>query len=417
VNARVRALALTAAASLLVSPARAQEGASAADVMAAAGITGSLRAAYWSSSRTLDDDDNVGTWTTWVKAAPRPWRGFSATAEGWVQAAGGNDRDDARGQLREASVALRAGRLDLRVGRQVIAWGRADGINPTDVLTSSDLRSYVHDDDDRRIGTTAAMASVYVSGLALTGVWLPEFRPHDVPLPVPAGVAVRRDADRWPGDHWAVRADRTGGRVDWSVSLARVRDLSPSLVPGPTARHVRLVHDRTLVIGGDVAATVGRFGVRAEAAYVHTGDDDGRDPFARNPYVLLVAGIDRTWLEHLNVNAQYVRRVVRHHAPLDATASPLMVLNRTLANEGEPTQHGATLRVAHKWLRETLEVEWASVATADPWGYAMRPRLSYAVTDHWTVAGGADVTGGSAASPIGLLRDNSGGFAELRWSF
>ena len=56
---------------------------------------------------------------------------------------------------------VRLGRLDVRAGRQIIAWGRADGVNPTDNLSGQDLTLLVPDDVDRRLGTTAVRASYY----------------------------------------------------------------------------------------------------------------------------------------------------------------------------------------------------------------------------------------------------------------
>ena len=70
------------------------------------------------------------------------------------------------GELREAFVDVRLGRLDLRAGRQIIAWGRADGVNPTDNLSGQDLTLLVPDDDDRRLGTTAVRASYYVGDVS-----------------------------------------------------------------------------------------------------------------------------------------------------------------------------------------------------------------------------------------------------------
>jgi len=41
--------------------------------------------------------------------------------------------------VREAYVNTYAGRFDLRIGQQIVAWGRADGFNPTDVITPKNM--------------------------------------------------------------------------------------------------------------------------------------------------------------------------------------------------------------------------------------------------------------------------------------
>ena len=202
----------------------------------------------------------------------------------------------------------------MRAGRQIIAWGRADGVNPTDNLSGQDLTLLVPDDVDRRLGTTAVRASYYLGDLSVAGVWLPEFRGHEFALPAPPpGVTFLREASRWPGNQWALRVEQTGRAVDWSVSYFRGRDTSPDLsaaLGADGAPAIRLSHHRVRVLGGDMTANLGRFGLRAEGAYVKTEDADGTDPFTKNPFVFVVAGADRTFGGLLNVNVQYLFRYV-----------------------------------------------------------------------------------------------------------
>lgn len=43
--------------------------------------------------------------------------------------------------LREAYVSIYPGKFDIRLGKQIIAWGKADGINPTNNITPQNLFS------------------------------------------------------------------------------------------------------------------------------------------------------------------------------------------------------------------------------------------------------------------------------------
>ena len=49
--------------------------------------------------------------------------------------------------------------------------------------------------------------------------------------------------------------------------------------------------------------------------------------------------------------------------------------------------------------------------------YALRPKVTYALTDRWKAILGADVFRGDRRSFFGNLRDNTTAYAELRWSF
>src|SRR5687768_6141111 len=127
------------------------------------GVTGAVRAGYWSSTRNLDAESPLGAGMLWLKTSRRLSDGVSFLAEGWTSLRGPLEDGAAAGELREAFVDLRLGRLDVRAGRQIIAWGRADGVNPTDTLSGHDLTLLVPDDADRRLGTTAVRASYYLN--------------------------------------------------------------------------------------------------------------------------------------------------------------------------------------------------------------------------------------------------------------
>jgi hypothetical protein len=390
------------------------------------GVTGAVRAGYWSSTRNLDAESHLGAGMLWLKASPRLSDRVSFLAEGWTSLRGPFEDGDATGELREAFVDLRFGRLDVRAGRQIIAWGRADGVNPTDNLSGHDLTLLVPDEADRRLGTTAVRASYYLRDVSLSGVWLPEFRGHQFALPAPPpGVAFVREDDRWPGDQWAVRVEQTGRSVDWSASYFRGKDMAPDLGVGIVATQATLLsHHRVRVFGADMTANLGRFGLRAEGAYVETEDSQGVDSFTKNPFVFVVAGTDRTWGGLLNLNVQYLFRYVLDdpEASLatgirDDFASVVATQQAILNSQTRRTQHGASFRIAYKWLHDTLEGEVAAAGYAGPLGATMRPKVVYAITDDWKAVLGAEVFRGEAASLFGLLRRNSVGYFELRWSF
>ena len=409
------ALAISVPAAAQDAPSPAPDVQPAPGVVELLGLTGAVRAGYWSSTRNLDSEVPLGAGMLWLKSSRRVSKRVSFLAEGWTSLQGPFEDGKAAGELREAFVDLRFGKLDVRAGRQIIAWGRADGVNPTDNLSGQDLTLLVPDDADRRLGTAAVRASYFVGDVSIAGVWLPEFRGHEFALPAPPpGVVFARESEQWPGDQWAVRVEQTGRTVDWSVSYFDGKDLAPDLglvASDAQAPVIRLSHHRVRVIGGDMTANLGRFGLRAEAAYVETEDTQGRDPFTKNPFLFVVAGADRTFGGLLNLNVQYLYRQVRHRSATSASVQD--VLN----SQTQAVQHGASFRIAYKWLHDTLEAECAAVAYAGPRGGALRPKVVYAVTDSWKVLAGAEILRGQSTSVFGMMERNSAGYAELRWSF
>ena len=83
--------------------------------------------------------------------------------------------------LREAYVSAYAGPLDLRIGQQIIIWGRADAFNPTNNVTPFDLRVRSPVEDDRRVGNVGARAFLNLSPVRLEGIWMPLYVPSELP--------------------------------------------------------------------------------------------------------------------------------------------------------------------------------------------------------------------------------------------
>ncbi len=390
-----------------------------------ANLTGSIRGGYWSSSRDRDDREHLATASLWLKVAPKLWPDASLLIEGWVRNEDLVHEEATDGALREAYIDVAIGPVDLRLGRQIIVWGRADRINPTDNLSPRDFTLLVPDDDDQRLGTAAIKATYHVGSLALSALWLPEFRPHTTPIrrPAPPVTIRERTPDSTLGQ-WAIRVEQTGKAVDWSVSCFDGFDLSPDGGLDrvtPSSVEVLLRHHRIRVIGADAAATVGRYGLRAKAAYTFTEDARGDRPDVKNPFFFLVLGGDRTFIEYLNINVQYFTRVISgYRSPFDiedALRRTVAIQQAVVANQLDRVQHGVSLRISDKWLHETLEAELASALSLTRLDYALRPKVTYALTDRWKAILGADVFRGDRRSFFGNLRDNTTAYAELRWSF
>ena len=164
----------------------------------ATGFRGSLRSGYWSTDRRLDDREHFAVSSLWLKLAPRLGANASLVVEGWVANEDLFRAEATRGALREAYLDLSRGPLDLRIGKQIIAWGRADRINPTDNLTPRDYTLLFPDDDDQRLGAPAVKATYHLQrGLTVTAIALPVFDPTTIPVaPAPDSVKLR---ERVPG--------------------------------------------------------------------------------------------------------------------------------------------------------------------------------------------------------------------------
>lgn len=389
--------------------------------------SGSLRGGYWSSSRHLDDRAHFAALALWMRAAPRLGSRASVVLEGWVRSEDLARSDKPQGLLREAYLDASLGPFDLRLGKQIIVWGRADAINPTDNVSPRDLTLLVPDDADQRSGCYAIRERYYLNSVSIAAWWLPGFLPMVVPIPAlpPPLVATETSPTATKAlGQGALKVEESGASVDWSVSYFDGYDRSPDLgVVARSATETDLVlrHHRIRVVGGDFAANAGRFGIRGEAAFTFTKGGAGRATETKKPFLFAVLGVDRTFGEYLNVNAQYLLRVVTNYQSPFAVADPstrgLAILQAIINNQADRIQQGGTFRVADKWLNETLEADLSGIFYVPRFNWALRGKVAYAFTDRWKGVVGFDHFAGRSPSFFRALDKNSTMFAELRMSF
>ena len=94
----------------------------------------SMRAGVWSHDRNLNQETNTPVFGLRVRAAPRIGA-IDGSAESFVQL---DSVDGAEGDLVVGWLRLTMGNLEIKAGRQVVVWGRADRLNPTDNISSRD---------------------------------------------------------------------------------------------------------------------------------------------------------------------------------------------------------------------------------------------------------------------------------------
>ena len=287
-------------------------------------------------SPKIDSRNEVAFHTEWVfygddiKAFVAPEFRFDGSDE---------DRNDIF--LDEAWMDYYSEYVDFRIGKQIISWGRADTIRPTDVWKIKDFTDFFEEEEE---GIVALQARGFVGDFTLTGIWVPYFQPDTLPLTkensrffpstffptlVPNGQAAFGltstgpynieyvdDNSLFPDD--GVKSSEFGAKIDYtwegwdfSLSYGYLHDriatffLGPNFVsetvnpfPGGTSNAVFALqeeHSRIHMIATDGATTVGQLGIRWEAAYFITSDHDGTNPLIDDPYLQATGGFDYTF--------------------------------------------------------------------------------------------------------------------------
>jgi len=386
--------------------------------------SGAVRLDYFRSSRQLDDRTDFFGATTQLKLLPSLGHGLDGKLEARLTNPDLGGKGNMRLTLLEGYLTWHLGKADVRVGRQIVPWGRADGINPTDNLTPRDFTVLLPFEEDQRFGLWALKLDyALTTDYSVTAFTTPWFEPAKVPL---AGTAIteERPASSFADTEFAFKFNKTGGAVDWSLSYFHGYSPLPSLSLAVFPDiHTGLVlrYDKIDVVGADVARNYGRYGFRGEMAYAFTGDRDGHDPFVKNPYLFFVLGGDRTFFDNLNVNLQFVGHWVNHYVDpesiADSAVRPIAEQNAIIAVQLDRLSYGLSSRIGKKWFNDTLEAEILVFADFTRWNSYVRPLASYAFTDHIKFTAGADIYTGNNQTGFGQLKRNQNVYTELKYSF
>jgi hypothetical protein len=391
-------------------------------------VLGAARFDYFSSSKTLDDERGLFGATLWAKYKPVLGNSLEGFFEGRVSNFDIGDSDETESMLIEGYITAHLGSSDVRVGKQIVAWGRADAVNPTENLTPRDYTLLLPFDSDQRVGTTAVRVD-YFTGNAGTLVlfWTPFFEPSNVPLVAADGTPIPEDRPErtFENSEFAAKWDNTGGAADWSVSYFRGFSLLPLLAIAaqpPVGTQLRATYPRLTSVGADFSRNVDRYGFRAEVAYIRPEDEPAIDAdLEAKPSLFAVVGVDRTFAETLNVNVQLVfRNVYDYVDPIsipDPARREVAITNAVLFGTRDAQSYGFTTRIADRWFYETLQAELFLYVITPGTNYYARPSVSYAFTDRLVGHLGGEYYRGPADTYFGALRKNSGVFVELRASF
>lgn len=390
----------------------------------ALGISGSLRAGYWSQDKNFTNNTGYSVNSAWLTLRPKEVEGFKFYLDGYVQEQDLARKEDAHSELREFYVEKSIGSFDFKVGRQITVWGRADRVNPTDNLSVSNLKLLMTDTEDQRLGVAAVQAVYNFGQYRLIGIYIPEWRSPTYPIQNSAGANVSEISKSSFQNQFGIKLDNSGGAVDWSFSyfdgFSKTPDLS-LVSASSSGLNVGLNYNRIRVIGSDFALNLGSYGFRGEAAYTRTENSDGANPLIQKPNLYAVIGGDRTFFENFNVNAQIMyRHAFGFQDPArisDPNIRTVASIESIITNQQFEDQAGMTLRPSYKMFNETLEMEVAFVRWFGKGESLIRPKVTYAFTDKFKGIVGGEIYSGPPDSTFGLLKHASSAFAELRYNF
>lgn len=380
----------------------------------------SLRGGFWSGDRSLSQQTDISTTSLWAHSRLRTDTLGQGVFDGWV---GTQSNGDARqGLVREAYWRNDGGAMTIKAGRQIIVWGRADGLNPTDNLSPRDFTKLTPEDGDQRYGNTALNVNYEWEAGTLTAIWFPTAATDTIPLIKLANV--HYEVRQPTSSQWALKWDMSGDNVDGSVSYFDGVDPMPDLVPGlltASGATVEVQSQRTRFFGADMSMTRDGTLWHAEAALSDTQSEGSNDFLHKKPQLWFVGGGEWRIFDTTTLGLQLTYTHVFDYSSAKSLTPGFeqQVAIRQAATSGQTSedQVGFTWRVANTWFNDLLRVELSGVAAQTSGSGIARLKTDYAVTDRVKLIGGLDYYYGASDTFFGQLSDNKTVYMQLEYGF
>ncbi len=248
--------------------------------------------------------------------------------------------------IREAYLDYYTEYIDFRFGKQIIIWGKSDGLAVTDIVSPKDLTNFlIPEFRELRLGVVAAQARAYLGPAVMELVYIPRFTPSVLPAPgsiwyrppgASAEAPVEPTINPTPPVGSGLDDGELYGRFRMYTSLLDfdvvggyywtneplptiIKELSsPGVISSIT---VTPEHYRQWLAGGAISSSVGPFILRAESGFFTprrflTTDMSDSDGYVEKDYVQSLAGLD-TVLAGIDLSAQLMHRyIVNYEDPI-----------------------------------------------------------------------------------------------------
>jgi uncharacterized protein DUF1302 len=318
--------------------------------------------------------------------------------------------------------------FDLRIGKQQIIWGKADGVFITDVISPRDLSDFILPEfEEIRIGINAVKLDYYWGDATIEAVWIPTFQSTITPddnsiwapqmdLPaIPATFDYSKSTveQKLSASEAALKYSYLGSAIDFELMVAYIWDdnpamhIYPTIDPGtgqPNAITIKPEYHRLPLVGASFGKSVLGAVIRGEAAYYFnkkfSAEDLSANGIKEKDYANYLVGYDHNWVG-VNVSLQFIQEYILDY-------------EEDISND--EFQSTTTFLASKTFINETLELSLFSYYGINDSDALLRPKLSYDLSDGFNVLLGTDIFIGDEGN-FGQYDHNDMVYLKVRYDF
>ncbi len=335
--------------------------------------------------------------------------------------------------------------IDLRIGRQRIAWGSGDKVNPTDNVNPNDLEDIW--DYGRHLSSDGVCASIYLGNYTLNAIFIPIFTPGVLPtgewknalvpaIDLPAGLepgeitdsVILPENNLKNSSKFGLKLGNTVFGYDISLSYLYGRDdlpISQKLIfsPDPTTGKVNLrselFYPHMHIFGADAAGAIGDVGIWSELAIYYPEKVTQRMDLSQlgmgitdsvildnSIYARYLLGADYTFKNGFYINIQYLHGFTGERGADN--------LEDYLFIGSEYSFFGDRIKISP--LNSSLEIKDFK-DRKNNLAFVYAPQISYQPMDNARITIGTRIIQGGSNTKFGKISDNKELLFQVRYNF
>jgi len=343
--------------------------------------------------------------------------------------------DSAYFTMRELYLDLYFNNFDIRIGKQQVVWGKADGVFITDIVSPLNLTEFLLPDfDEIRIGVIATKIDYYIGNSTIEAIWIPQFTPTlrpasnsiwyiqpDFPAPPTFDWSKSTINPSLENSEFFLKYSTMTSKIDFDVMAAYTWDDNPTMhiqkefgmdttvvPPQPELIGLNITpqHHRLTVFGGSFSSEIKGVILRGEAAYYNgkyfqTLDPLAEDALIQKDYLHYVVGLDFN-IGSVKLSTQFIQQYILDY---DDMIDNVKALNT------------ATFLARYDMFRETLHLELFSYVGLTNGDALIRPKITYDFDDSFSILTGANIFVGNRDGMFGQYQDNSMIYLKIKYNF
>jgi len=308
---------------------------------------------------------------------------------------------------------------DLRLGRQIVRWGKADQISPVDNINPQDLREFILPDlEERKIPNWIGRIRLFPGDVVLEGVFIPFFESNEFDFSgntwallgsKPSGIHIResKPAKSLDNADWGVRTATSIAGWDVALSYLYATEKSPHLrfVPSdPKGPTLYADYKRQHIAGWEFETTLDKFGFRGEGAYFDRQSlPTGSLNTVAKPVAHSVLGVDYIGEQDWYANVQFAHQHVFEYD------SDILFLERD--------NFFANIEINREFWRGHTMLKLDYALNLRDGGSLLTPEVILTYYKNLELSLGANIFFGPADSLFGHYRDNDQAFLKATYFF